>query len=123
MVGLMEIFSTEQLLKLENHQYHCQGLSVIEAILDPYWKRFVTKLPRWLSPNALTLTGLLSIIIPSSLLVYYSYQGITEVRKLCVQIVRHLGKIILFIRHQHIPIYSPVFLVKITDFIPLLTEI
>lgn len=74
----MDVFSSEQLEKLKHHRYHAEGTSLLEPLFQPFWKYSASKLPRWLSPNIVTLAGVLSILVPSSLLVYHTHQGSSE---------------------------------------------
>lgn len=48
-----------QLKRMMEHKYCTTGVSVLDPFLQGFWKRVVEWIPLWLSPNALTLGGLL----------------------------------------------------------------
>eukprot|EP00794_Sanderia_malayensis_P007195 gene7195-8001_t len=71
----MKLFTSEEIEQIRQHKYKSQGMSMLEAVVDPYWEKAVSKLPKWLSPNALTIVGLASVILPCFVLLVNCQQG------------------------------------------------
>ena len=72
------ILSSDQLARLSQHKYSCVSESLVDPHMQPWWNWFVTKLPLWLAPNLITITGLLVNMITSMILFYYSPDGRQE---------------------------------------------
>lgn len=70
-----EILTKDQLKKLDAYKYDCRGESMLDPFLQPLWNRVVQKLPLWLSPNLLTIGGLITIVLTTLPLLYYSQGG------------------------------------------------
>mmetsp|Transcript_6585 Transcript_6585/g.17056 ORF Transcript_6585/g.17056 Transcript_6585/m.17056 type:complete len:382 (+) Transcript_6585:531-1676(+) len=60
----MAPYLTERALQgLKQYQYKPGGYTWLDAVHNPYWNSATELLPRWLAPNLITLTGLLSLVI------------------------------------------------------------
>ncbi|GIX79105.1 hypothetical protein CDAR_45621 [Caerostris darwini] len=73
-----DILSPIQLKRLSDHRYSSTGRTLLDPIVQPFWNWLVLKLPLWLAPNLMTITGLMMNIFTSLLLVFYSSDGIKE---------------------------------------------
>lgn len=52
------VLTPDQLNGLKNHEYRCQGSSVLESlVLKKFWKWLVTFLPLYIAPNLITFIG------------------------------------------------------------------
>ncbi|XP_043821883.1 cholinephosphotransferase 1 isoform X2 [Dromiciops gliroides] len=63
--------SPAQLRRLEEHRYSAAGTSLLEPLLQPFWRWLVARVPLWLAPNAITLSGLLVNVLSMLLLIFY----------------------------------------------------
>ena len=76
---MVAALSESQLKRLAKHKYNAS----VSTLLDPYmqvlWRWFVEKLPLWLAPNTITILGLLTNLITTLVLVYFSPQARSEV--------------------------------------------
>lgn len=70
-----EVLTRSQLKRLSEHKYSVTGVSLIEPIMQRFWKAIVLKVPEWWAPNAMTLAGLVINIATSALLMWYSPDG------------------------------------------------
>lgn len=43
--------------RLRKYKYNVIDRSIIAPYLQPFWTRFVTYLPLWIAPNAVTVSG------------------------------------------------------------------
>lgn len=66
------ILSPQQLKNLNEHKYSANGVSILDAIFQPFWRWLVEKMPLWLAPNAITIIGLIINIVTSTILIIYS---------------------------------------------------
>uniref|UniRef100_UPI003590259E cholinephosphotransferase 1-like isoform X2 n=1 Tax=Myxine glutinosa TaxID=7769 RepID=UPI003590259E len=71
--------SSAQLRDLETHVYSATGRSLLEPLLQPCWTKLVEMVPRWVSPNAMTLTGLFLNSVTTFIMLCYSPQGLDEI--------------------------------------------
>ncbi|GFT47327.1 hypothetical protein NPIL_537981 [Nephila pilipes] len=67
-----DIMTPLQLKKLSEHKYNSCGNTLMDPLLQPFWNWLVTKLPLWLAPNLMTISGLIITIATTLILVYYS---------------------------------------------------
>lgn len=67
-----KLFSEEQLKRFSDHTYQSCGSTILDPYLQVWWGLVVRKLPLWLAPNLITLTGLLIILTTTSLFIFYS---------------------------------------------------
>ncbi|KAJ6645749.1 Choline/ethanolaminephosphotransferase 1 [Pseudolycoriella hygida] len=67
-----KLLSGVQLKKLSEHKYACTNVSILDPILQPWWCFLVSKVPLWLAPNLLTITGLFINVLTTLILVFYS---------------------------------------------------
>ena len=77
----------DQLKRLKDHKYSAEGTSVIEPIMQVFWRWIVEKIPLWWAPNAMTLVGLIINIATTGILFIYSPDAISEVRCTIVNII------------------------------------
>ena len=73
----MAILSPEMMKNLRAHRYSSEGHCIVE--FPGTCKYIAEKLPRRLSPNAVTLLGLLSSYTACILAIYHSWIGNEEV--------------------------------------------
>ncbi|XP_054722495.1 cholinephosphotransferase 1-like [Uloborus diversus] len=73
-----DILSPIQLKRLSDHKYNSSGRTLLDPIVQPFWNWLVLKLPLWLAPNLMTITGLLINILTSVILIGYSPDGTQE---------------------------------------------
>lgn len=75
-----DILTPVQLIRLSDHKYCSSGRTLMDPIVQPFWNWIVKKLPLYLAPNLMTVTGLVINIIASVILICYSPDAIQEVR-------------------------------------------
>ncbi|XP_076450716.1 cholinephosphotransferase 1-like [Babylonia areolata] len=68
----MKILSESQLKRLAEHKYSAGGTSLLEPLLQPFWRWLVEQMPMWVAPNLLTIGGLILNIVTTFLMIYYS---------------------------------------------------
>lgn len=73
-----DILSPIQLKRLSDHKYSSSGRTLLDPIVQPFWNWLVLKLPLWLAPNLMTVTGLFINILTSVILICYSPDGTLE---------------------------------------------
>ncbi|CAL1281986.1 unnamed protein product [Larinioides sclopetarius] len=73
-----DILSPVQLKRLSDHRYSSSGRTLLDPIVQPFWNWLVLKLPLWLSPNLMTISGLIINILTSLILICYSPDGTQE---------------------------------------------
>ncbi|XP_066992923.2 cholinephosphotransferase 1 isoform X2 [Anabrus simplex] len=66
------LLSSGQLKRLSEHRYSCTSVSLLDPLLQPWWNWLVSKLPLWLAPNLITVSGLIVNILTTLILVWYS---------------------------------------------------
>lgn len=82
--------SEEDLFKLAfDHKYKVEGSSILDGyVMQPFWRWLVEFLPvkhdpkalfHWTAPNTLTLVGLICMVVPASIMLYYSGDLMTPV--------------------------------------------
>lgn len=74
-----KLLSNSQLKRLQDHQYSCENIGLLDPYLQPFWNFLVSKTPVWLAPNLITVSGLVVNIITTLVLVWYSPDARTEV--------------------------------------------
>ncbi|CAI9723355.1 ethanolaminephosphotransferase 1-like [Octopus vulgaris] len=67
-----EVLTNIQLRRLLEHQYKAEGSSLLEPVMQKFWRWLVEQVPRWWAPNAITATGLVLNIMTTLVMVYYS---------------------------------------------------
>ncbi|XP_078276916.1 choline/ethanolaminephosphotransferase 1-like isoform X1 [Rhinoraja longicauda] len=55
---LQQPLSRQQLKRLEEHRYRSAGASLLEPLMQVWWEWLVRRLPLWMAPNVITITGL-----------------------------------------------------------------
>ena len=65
MVGL----TAEKIEGLKKHKYAREGISFVEPYMDHFWWKLAGNVPLWVTPNLLTLTGLVINIASTLLLI------------------------------------------------------
>lgn len=62
----------KKLKRLKEHCYSSTGTTVLDPYMQKWWEWVVLKLPLWLAPNLMTLTGLLIIVLTAILFIFHS---------------------------------------------------
>ncbi|GFY70700.1 hypothetical protein TNIN_274251 [Trichonephila inaurata madagascariensis] len=75
---IKDILTPVQLKRLSDHRYNSCGRTLFDPIVQPFWNWLVLKLPLWLAPNLMTITGLIINIVTSLILVFYSPDATQE---------------------------------------------
>lgn len=63
--------SQHQLEVLAQHTYKCDGKSMLDPLLQPYWEWLVGKFPTWMAPNLITLLGIIINIFTGLIIICY----------------------------------------------------
>ncbi|CAG0912682.1 unnamed protein product [Notodromas monacha] len=66
------ILEDVQLAKLSDHKYSSASNSILDPYMNVFWNWLVTKVPLWVAPNLITITGLIINIVTSVVLMYYA---------------------------------------------------
>ena len=66
------VLSEAQLRRLKEYRYRSTNISILDPVFQLYWNWLTSRLPKWLAPNLITLTGLAVNILSSLLLLYFS---------------------------------------------------
>lgn len=66
------VLSAHQLKTLNAHTYSCTGATLLDPIMQPFWRWLVMKMPIWLAPNLITMLGLIINVVTSTILIFYS---------------------------------------------------
>jgi phosphatidylglycerophosphate synthase len=64
-----------QLKRLAEHKYSSDGISLLDPIMQRYWRWVVELIPLWWAPNSITLVGLTINIVTALILMLYSPDG------------------------------------------------
>jgi len=67
----VEYVSKKGLDQLKNYKYHGSDHSIIAPYLQPFWTGLVYKVPSWVAPNLITLTGFGFILASYLVRLYY----------------------------------------------------
>ncbi|KAL1116096.1 hypothetical protein AAG570_005591 [Ranatra chinensis] len=73
-----KLLSPGQLKRLSEHKYSCNSISILDRLLQPWWNWLVGKVPIWLAPNLITISGLIVNILTTLLLVWFSPDAKSE---------------------------------------------
>ncbi|CAD7701202.1 unnamed protein product [Ostreobium quekettii] len=73
----MPYLSSEALKGLKAYQYKAGGYTWLDDLHTPAWNYVVSKLPMWLAPNMITLSGTLAVVMAYLLTIWYlpNFQG------------------------------------------------
>ena len=52
------VLSVPQLRGIKEHKYSAQGISIMDALMQPFWNWLVKLVPLWVAPNLITFVGL-----------------------------------------------------------------
>ncbi|CAH8441370.1 unnamed protein product [Heterobilharzia americana] len=63
--------SKDQLNRLLEHKYHCEGGSICDNLFTDFWQKSSLYVPVYVAPNTLTLLGLLANVFALCLLLIY----------------------------------------------------
>jgi ethanolaminephosphotransferase len=73
MAFLQRDYLSKRMLKgLSTYKYTSSGLTWLDHVHNPMWNWLVDKLPMWLAPNLITLSGTILIIAAHRLLIAYA---------------------------------------------------
>ncbi|RZF32120.1 hypothetical protein LSTR_LSTR003983 [Laodelphax striatellus] len=67
-----KLLSTGQLKRLSEHKYSYESVSLLDPLLQPWWNWLVSKIPIWLAPNLITVSGLIVNILTTLILAWFS---------------------------------------------------
>ena len=73
------MLAADQLRRLAAHRYNVEGSSVLDPVMQPFWRWLVERVPFWWAPNALTLAGLAANGLSTIILMIYSPDGLRTV--------------------------------------------
>ncbi|XP_076470980.1 cholinephosphotransferase 1-like [Babylonia areolata] len=76
--SVTKILSESQLKRLSEHKYNAGGVSILEPLLQPFWRWLVEQIPLWIAPNLLTIAGLVMNVVSTLFLIYYSPDAKSE---------------------------------------------
>lgn len=79
---MLPILSQDQLHKLGEHKYSAQGCSVMDPMMQKFWRWLVEQIPETWAPNSLTIAGLALNVLATLILVFYSPDARHEVSDL-----------------------------------------
>ncbi|KAH8851198.1 Cholinephosphotransferase 1 isoform 1 [Schistosoma japonicum] len=83
--------SKDQLNRLVEHKYHCEGESICDILFKNFWRISSLYIPTSIAPNTLTLIGLFANVFALCLLLSYGAGSVTSlVFVLCVFIYQTL---------------------------------
>ncbi|XP_041050638.1 choline/ethanolaminephosphotransferase 1-like isoform X1 [Carcharodon carcharias] len=68
---LQQPLSRQQLKRLEEHRYRSAGASLLEPLMQAWWEWLVRRLPLWIAPNVITITGLVLNVCTTLILMVY----------------------------------------------------
>ncbi|XP_048409093.2 choline/ethanolaminephosphotransferase 1-like isoform X1 [Stegostoma tigrinum] len=68
---LQQPLSRQQLKRLEEHRYRSAGSSLLEPLMQTWWEWLVRRLPLWVAPNLITITGLALNVCTTLILMVY----------------------------------------------------
>jgi len=74
-----DVLTLNQLIRLGNHQYKAEGVSMLEPFMQPFWRWLVEQIPLWCAPNALTLLGLILNAATTLVIILYCPSFVGEV--------------------------------------------
>ncbi|XP_060701622.1 choline/ethanolaminephosphotransferase 1-like [Hemiscyllium ocellatum] len=68
---LQQPLNRQQLKRLEEHRYRSAGSSLLEPVMQAWWEWLVRRLPLWVAPNLITITGLALNVCTTLILMVY----------------------------------------------------
>lgn len=77
---LPNVLTPQQLAHLQAHKYAAAGTTLLDPFFQPFWVWTVNKLPMYIAPNLLTITGLIVNVVTSLLMMFYSPNADDTVR-------------------------------------------
>ena len=72
------VLSSMQLRNLSEHAYSAQGNTLLDPLFQPFWRWLVERVPLWVSPNLLTVIGLVINVVTSAALALLSPDARSE---------------------------------------------
>lgn len=76
---MVAVLSESQLKRLAKHKYNASCSTLLDPVMQFWWRWFVERLPLWIAPNTITISGLLINLATTLILVYFSPQARSEV--------------------------------------------
>lgn len=76
---MLSILSEDQLQRLGDHKYSAEGCSLLDPLMQKFWRWLVEQIPETWAPNSLTIAGLLLNIVATLILAFYSPDAKHEV--------------------------------------------
>ncbi|CAF3365289.1 unnamed protein product [Rotaria sp. Silwood1] len=74
---LPDVLTEQQIRRLKEHKYASEGTTLLDPLMQKFWKRLVEYCPLWVAPNLITIVGLI-INIGTSVLLMYLTNGAKE---------------------------------------------
>ena len=71
------VLTEQQLISLKKHQYASEGTTLLDPLMQIFWRKLVEYCPLWVAPNLLTIIGLV-INIGTSVLLMIETDGANE---------------------------------------------
>lgn len=75
----MAILSEEMIERMRKHRFLREGFSILDTYLNPLFQSMAKCIPKKISPNAVTLLGLVSVCLPCTLIIYQTDVGQRDV--------------------------------------------
>ncbi|XP_064600331.1 choline/ethanolaminephosphotransferase 1-like [Liolophura sinensis] len=69
---MSRVLSTAQLKRLNEHKYSAEGVSILEPLMQKFWRWLVEQIPTTWAPNTITSVGLIINVVTTLILVLYS---------------------------------------------------
>lgn len=76
---MSRVLSTAQLKRLNEHKYSAEGVSILEPLMQKFWRWLVEQIPTTWAPNTITSVGLIINVVTTLILVLYSPDAKQEV--------------------------------------------
>ncbi|XP_028417646.1 cholinephosphotransferase 1-like isoform X1 [Dendronephthya gigantea] len=76
---MVAVLSESQLKRLAKHKYNASVTTLFDPFMQVWWRWFVERLPLWIAPNTITILGLITNLVTTLILVYFSPQARSEV--------------------------------------------
>lgn len=77
------VLTEYQLDRLKEHKYSSSGNTLLDPLMQHFWKWLVEQIPTTWAPNSITLTGLVANIVSTIFLMLYCPQGFGDAPSWC----------------------------------------
>lgn len=79
--SLPPVLNEQEIKHLRTHRYASEGATLLDPLMQKYWKWLVELCPLWVAPNLITIIALIINIVTSVALMILSKNGKEQVRK------------------------------------------